>query len=149
MSEASPLATLLQERRVQAAALEVAAAEKRKKSDEVAAEVPNHWRNAASALGEAINNANRDFTAANSPSRFQFEPLSQPEGNFALGLLKHNGNNGGCISVTEIATVSDGRVIARRRERIGSVLKVFEVSKVSSEDWSALILQIFRTDVPA
>ena len=149
MSEASPLATLLQERRAQAAALEVAAEEKRKKSDEIAAGVPSYWLSAESALGTAIDSANKDFATAASPSRFQFEPLSQPGGNFALGLLKHSGNNGKCFSVTEIATVSDGRVIARRRERTGSVLKVFEVSKVSSEDWSALILQIFRTDVPA
>lgn len=149
MSEASPLATLLQERRVKVAALEAATEEKRKRSDEVAAGVPSHWRRAESTLGTAIESANKDFAGAASPSRFQFEPLSQPGGNFALGLLKHSGNNGGDFSITEIATVSDGRVIARRRERPGSALKIFEVSKVGSEDWSALILQIFLTDVPA
>jgi hypothetical protein len=95
MSEASPLATLLQERRVKAAALEAATEEKRKKSDEVAAGVPSHWRRAENILGTAIDSANKDFAAAASPSRFQFEPLSQPGGNFALGLLRHSGNNGG------------------------------------------------------
>jgi hypothetical protein len=149
MSETSPLATLLQERQAKAAALEAVAEEKRKRSVEVAAGVPGHWRRAESTLEAAIDNANKDFAAAASQSRFQFEPLPQPGGNFALGLLRHSGNKGGDFSVTEIAVVSDARVIARRRERPGSVLKVFEVSKVGSDDWSALILQIFRTDVPA
>jgi hypothetical protein len=149
MSEASPLATLLQERRVKAAALEAAAEEKRKRSEEVAAGVPSHWRRAEGTLGTAIESANKDFAAAASPSRFQFELASQPGDSFALGLLKHSGNNGGDFSITEIEAVSDGRVIARRRERPGSALKIFEVSKVGTEDWGALILQIFRTDVPA
>jgi hypothetical protein len=148
MSEKSPLATLLEERRVKAAELEAATEAKRRKSDDVAAGVPGHWQRAASTLSAAIDDANKDFAAAASPSRFRFEPLPQPGGNFALGLLRHSGNNGGDFSMTEIAAVSDGRVIARRQERPGSVLKIFEVSKVGSEDWSALIVQIFRSDVP-
>ncbi len=149
MSETSPLAALLQERKAKAVALEAATEAKRKKSDEVAAGVPGHWQRAESTLRASIDDANKDFAAAASPSRFQFEPLPQPGGNFALGLLRHSGNNGADFSVTEIAAVSDGRVIARRQDRPGSVLKMFEVSKIVSEDWSALIVQIFRTDVPA
>ena len=149
MSETSPLATLLQERQAKAVALEAATEAKRKKSDEVAAGVLGHWQRAESTLGAAIDDANEDFAAAVSPSRFQFERLSQPGGNFALGLLRHSGNNGGDFSITEIAVVSDGRVIARRQARPGSVLKIFEVSKIGREDWSALIVQIFLTDVPA
>ena len=149
MSETSPLAMLLQERQEKAVALEAATEAKRKKSDEVAAGVPGHWERAASILRAAIDDANKDFAAAASPSRFEFEPFPEPGGNFALGRLRHSGNNGGDFSITEIAAVSDGRVIARRQERPGSALKIFEVSKIGSEDWSALIVQIFKTDVPA
>jgi hypothetical protein len=149
MSEPSPLAKLLQERKAKAQALEEANDAKRKKSDEVAAAIPGHWQSAELALRGAVDEANEDFAAAGSTSRFRFDPLSQPgAGNFALGLLQHSGNGGGDFSTSEIAVASDGRVIARRQGRTGSVLKVFDVSKVGGSDWSALIVQIFRTDVP-
>jgi len=150
MSEASPLAKLLQERKAKSQALEAANEAKRKKSDEIAAEVPGRWHSAELALRGAIDDANKDFAAAGSTSRFRFEPILQPGvDNFALGLLRHSGNGGGDFSISEIAAASDGRVIARRQARTGSVLKVFDVSKVAAEDWSALIVQIFQGDVPS
>ena len=149
MSEPSPLAKLLQERKAKAQAQEEANDAKRKKSDEVAAGIPGHWQSAELALRGAVDEANKDFAAADSTSRFRFEPLPQPgAGNFALGLLRHSANIGADFSISEIAVASDGRVIARRQGRTGSVLKVFDVSKVGGDDWSALIVQIFRTDVP-
>jgi hypothetical protein len=154
MSEPSLLAKLLQERKAKAQALDAAKEAKRKKSEEVAAEVPGHWARAELALRQAVDDANKDFSAADSTSRFRFDPLPQPgAGNLALGLLRHSANIGGDLSISEIVTTPDGRVIARRQAHTGSVtgsvLKVFEVSKVGAEDWSALIVQIFRADVPA
>jgi hypothetical protein len=149
MSEPSLLAKLLQERKAKAQAQEALNDAKRKKLDEIAAEVPRHWARAEIALHGAIDNANKDFADAGSTSRFQFNPLPQPgAGNHAQGLLMHSGNGAGDFSVSEIVAASDGRVIARRQGRTGAVLKVFEASKIGAEDWNALIVQIFRADVP-
>lgn len=143
------MAKLLQERKAKAQAQEEANNAKRKKSEEVAARIPSHWQSAELALRHAVDEANKDFAAAVSTSRFQFDLLPQPgAGNFALGVLRHSGNGGGDFSAAEIAVISDGRVIARRQARTGSVLKVFDVSKIGGDDWRALIVQIFRADVP-
>jgi hypothetical protein len=153
MAEQSPLAKLLQERKAKEQALDDALEAKRKKSEEIAAAVPGHWERAETALRSAIDDANREFSAAESPSRFRFEAAAQPgAGNFALGLLRHSGDSGKDLSVSDIVAVLDGRLIARRQTHTGSVtgsvLKVFDMAKIGTEDWSALIVQIFRADVP-
>ena len=125
-----------------------AAAAQRRRSEEIAQEVPGQWARAIKGLYEAIAAASRTFAEKGLQHHyFKPQPLRQPKlGNHARILIYHKDTGlFGSISRTVITVGLDGRVTVRHR----SFSRAFAVSDIKREDWDVLLADIYEHDLPA